>query len=137
MIDKNNPEMSWISLILRVAVGLMFVMACFSKFAGGFGTYVTAIMDMFKGSFLPGWLLTPYVYALPFVEGLVGLWLLTGIKLRAGWILTAFVLISLAFGMMVAKQQAGDIYTYVLMVCAGIYTSKFDGCCLGNCGCKK
>ena len=138
-IDKNNPELCWISLILRVAMASLFAMAALGKFTMGLDNVAGMITGMFKNTFLPGWLLTPYAYGIAFAEALIAVWLLVGIKLREAWIFTAFVCISLAFGMVVAKQgtTASENYIYVLMACAGLYFSRYDGCGLGNCGCKK
>lgn len=138
MIDKNHPEECWISLILRIAMAVLFGTAAFGKFAGGFGNYAAFMMNMFKDTSLPGWLLAPYINVLPFAESLIAIWLLTGIRLRAAWIFTAFVLLSLGFGTMVAKQVAivSANYIYMMIACLGIYLSKYDGCVLG-CGCKK
>ena len=70
----------------------------------------------------------PYSYFLPFAEALIPIWLLSGVRLRAGWIFTAFLIISLAFGLIVAKQNASDNYCYVIMACVGLYMSRYDTC---------
>ncbi len=107
------------------------------KFTMGLGNMAGMIIGMFKNTFLPVWLVAPYAYGIAFAEALIAVWLLVGVKLRAAWIFTAFVLISLAFGMVVVKQAttASENYIYVLMACAGLYFSRYDGCVLG-CGCK-
>ena len=86
---------------------------------------------------MPGWLLVPYVNALPFVEALIAVWLVVGIRLRAAWILTAFVLVSLGFGLAVVKQNGTENYLLAVVACLGLYLSKYDGCSLLGCGCKK
>ena len=137
-IDKNNPELCWISLILRIAMASLFAVAALYKFMMGFDKMAVMIIGMFKDSFLPVWLVTPYAYGIAFAEALIAVWLLVGVKLRAAWIFTAFVFMSLAFGMVVAKQgtTASENYVYMMMACAGLYFSRYDGCVLG-CGCKK
>jgi len=140
MINKNNPELSWISLILRVAVASIFAVAAYSKFVMGLGNFAANMTGMFKDTLLPGWLLVPYINILPFAEFLIAVWLLLGIKLREAWIFTAFVLMTLGFGMVVAKQGAvaSENYIYMMMACLGIYLSKYDGCSLLSCcGSKK
>ncbi len=140
MIDKNNPEQSWISLILRIAIAFIFAVAAYGKFAAGFGNYAANMTGMFKDTILPGWLLVPYINILPFAEALIAVWLLVGIKLREAWIFTAFVLLTLGFGMIVAKQgtTASENYIYMMMACLGIYLSKYDKCSLLSCcSCKK
>src|SRR5689334_20145276 len=102
-IDKNNPEQSWISCILRLAIGILFAVAAYSKFAMGLGNFSAGTAGMFKDTFLPGWLLNPYLAVLPFAEALAAVWLLVGCKVRYAWVFTSLLLISLGFGMTVAK----------------------------------
>lgn len=130
-IDKANAEQAWISLILRIAISALFVVAALGKFMG-FNQYIEMVSGMFTGTPLPGWLLKPYIYVLPFAEALIPLWLLSGIKLKEGWVFTALVLITLAFGLVVARQSAADIYTYILVACVGLWVSKYDCCAIGG-----
>ena len=114
-------------------MGLLFGVAALAKFMMGLGTTANFITGMFKETWLPSALVVPYAYALPFAEALIAVWLLTGIKLRAGWIFTAFVLVSLAFGVVVTKQPtAADNYIYVAIACMGLYFSRYDQCVLGG-----
>ena len=134
-IDKENAELSWISMVLRVAMGSLLAVAAYGKFSG-LEAYTTMVTGMFKGTFLPGWLLSPYVNLLPYAEALAAVWLLVGVKLREAWVFTAFLLVSLAFGVVVAKQSAADNFVFVLAACLGLYASRYDACALGKC-CKK
>ncbi|MDO8674782.1 MAG: hypothetical protein Q7K71_01535 [Candidatus Omnitrophota bacterium] len=134
-IDKENAELSWISMVLRVAMASLFAVAAYGKFTG-LENYTAMIMGMFKDTFLPAWLLSPYVNLLPYAEALAAIWLLVGVKLREAWVFTAFLLVSLAFGIMVIKQSAADNFVFVLVACLGLYASRYDACALGKC-CKK
>ena len=131
-MNKDYTEEHWISLILRVAMASLFFLAALGKFMMGLDVTSNNIVGMFKDSFLPTGLLVAYTRVLPFAEALIPVWLLTGYKLRAGWIYTACVLITLAFGLGVAKQNAADIYIFILTACVGIYVSRFDTCQLGG-----
>ncbi len=133
-INKNHPEQAWISLILRLAMATLFAVASISKFVGGISTTVHGFQEMFKATWLPLFLVTPYAYAIAFIEALIVILLVTGIKLREAWILTALTLVSLAFGMMVAGQgqTAAGIYTYLVITCFGLYVSRHDECVLGK-----
>ena len=135
-IDKEHAEECWISFILRLAMVTIFGVAAASKFMMGVAGASRNIQEMFSSSWLlPSWLVAPYASVLPFAEALIAIWLVIGIKLREAWIFTAFVLISLAFGLMVAKEpMVANVYMYVLMACAGLYFSRYDHCALG---CKK
>lgn len=127
-VNKDHIELCWISLIVRVAMASLFFMAALGKFMMGLDVSSGYIIASFKDTFLPSWLLVPYTNILPFAEALVPVWLLTGYKLRAGWVFTAGLLITLAFGLSVSKQSPADIYTYILVACLGLYLSRFDCC---------
>ena len=130
--DKDHVEEGWISFILRVAVAALFAVAAIYKFVGGIGATAQMFQEMFKTTWLPLFLVTPYAYLIAFAEALIAVWLLSGYKLRAAWIFTSFVLISLGFGMTVLKQSAGDIYVFLLISCAGLYVSRYDRCGVGG-----
>ena len=130
--DKDHVEEGWISLILRVAMAALFGVAAISKFLGGIGSTVQTFQGMFKTTWLPLALVTPYAYVIAFAEALIAIWLLSGYKLRAAWIFTAFVLISLAFGLTVAQQSSADLYVYIVIACLGVYLSRYDHCGIGG-----
>ncbi len=131
-MGKNCTEQSLISMILRISMVCLFAVAAASKFTNGIETSATFIVTSFKDTFLPAFLVNLYAHVLPFAEALIAIWLLIGFKLRAAWVFTALVLVSLAFGLVVAKQSAADNYMYVLFACAGLYFSAFDCCVLGS-----
>jgi len=132
--DKDNCELSWVSYILRLAMASLFFVAGVNKFVMGLSNSAQYVIATFAKTWLPAPLVTPYAYALPFVEVFVAVWLLSGIKLKEAWIFTAFMFISLAFGMAVAQQypSAASNYVYVVIACLGLYVSKFDRCALGK-----
>ena len=138
-MDKDHVVLSWVSLILRIAMASMFAVASLMKFTMGLENAAAYIVDMFKDTFLPVGLVSIYAHVIPFVEAAITLWLLIGVRLREAWIFTAFVMISLAFGMVVTKQfgTASSNYFYVAMACMGIYLSRYDHCALGSSCCKK
>src|SRR5690242_20678418 len=98
-LNKERLEENWISVILRVAVGILFFLAAYGKFAMGLEQASGMVAGSVKDTILPAFLVVPYSYVLPFAEGLIAVWLLTGFRLRAGWVFTAGVLISLALGL--------------------------------------
>jgi uncharacterized membrane protein YphA (DoxX/SURF4 family) len=133
-INKDYPEQAWISIILRISMATLFAVATIGKFMIGIGPTVLRFQQTFKSTWLPEFMITPYAYIIAFLEVFVVLWLLSGIKLRLAWVFTAFILISLAFGMIVAGQYetAADNYMYVIMACLGLYVSRYDQCVLGG-----
>ncbi|PIQ85026.1 MAG: hypothetical protein COV74_10535 [Candidatus Omnitrophica bacterium CG11_big_fil_rev_8_21_14_0_20_45_26] len=121
-------EGCWISLILRVAMASLFAAAAIPKFAGGLDHVVTQFQSMFENTWLPLSLVTLYARVIPWIEILIPIWLLSGWRLRTAWFVTAGVLVSLAFGMIVTAQGAvaANNFFYVTMACAGLYFSQFD-----------
>ena len=132
-MGKNCSKECWISLILRLAMVSLFAVAAAGKFMGGIDGVITNITGMFKDTWLPGPLVALYARLLPWAEALIALWLLSGIRLKEAWVFTAVTLISLAFGLIVAKQPtAADVYIYILTACAGLYFSEFDKCTMAS-----
>lgn len=143
-MEKKNCTEWLISLILRLAISSLFIATATAKFTGGLGGVVQYFHMAFKDSWLPMWLVSLQAHLIPWAEALIPIWLLTGYKLKAGWVFTALVLVSLSFGMAVLGKFdiASHNYIYVLIACAGLYFSKYDFCCLGGkskccCGDKK
>ena len=137
-MGRNCSRECWISFILRIAIASLFAVAAADKFIGGLDAVVVRFTKMFQFSFLPSPLVALYARAIPWVESTIALWLLVGIRLKEAWIFTAFTLISLAFGMVIARQYstAYENYVYVLIACAGLYFSEFDNCTFGRWGRK-
>ena len=132
-MDKGYSKECWISLILRLSMVTLFGVAAAGKFMGGLDAVVTHITEMFKDSWLPVPLVAFYARILPWAETVIAVWLFLGVRLKEAWIFTALVLVSLAFGMVVARQAtAADNYFYVLMACIGLYFSSYDKCNINN-----
>jgi uncharacterized membrane protein YphA (DoxX/SURF4 family) len=122
---------AWASFILRLAIASLFFAAAVPKLKGGWAS-IHGTADHFQAAFentwLPKALVTADGYAVPFIEALIPIWLISGFKLKAAWVFTSIYMVSLGFGMIVV--QNGDVaahnYTYVLICVAGLYLSRFD-----------
>ena len=127
-MEELSPEKEWISLLLRLAVASLFIGAVIPKFQGGLGNVVQSFQTLFQNSWLPMPLVKLHARLTPWIELLIPIWLLVGIRLRWAWILTGLFLVSLSFGMVVAGQGAvaATNYSYLLLACAGLYFSPFD-----------
>ena len=126
--DKAGSEGCWVSLILRLAVASLFAATAIDKFSGNLDSIVTNFQEMFKSTWLPMPLVVLHARLVPYLEALIPIWLLSGFRLKLGWVVTALFMVTLAFGMMVAKQYAvaTNNYLYVMICCAGLYFSQFD-----------
>lgn len=118
------------ALLMRLSLGVLFLFAALGKFMapGGIGGVAQKMQETFASTWLPSFLVVPYVHVLPFVELAVGILLLLGLCTRWAFLLSGLLLISLAFGMMVQQQHAvvANNLTYVLMAAAGIWLSARD-----------
>jgi thiosulfate dehydrogenase [quinone] large subunit len=118
------------TLLMRLSLGVLFFFAGVGKFMapGGAGAVAQKMREDFAGTWLPAFLVAPYVHALPFMEIIVGVLLVLGLCTRRTFFVTGLLLVSLAFGMMLQKQHAvvGTNLTYVLMAAAGIWLSARD-----------
>jgi uncharacterized membrane protein YphA (DoxX/SURF4 family) len=134
---RNDPILEvrnvcqWASLVLRLAVGSLFLAAAARKLGGGLETIQNTVgffKTTFENTWLPAPLVTIHGYATPFIEALIVLWLISGFRLKAAWVFTALFTTSLAFGMSVAGNfdTASNNYTYVLICCAGLAVSGYD-----------
>jgi uncharacterized membrane protein YphA (DoxX/SURF4 family) len=81
-------------LFARVPLGAMFVMAGFSKFAGGGVSAFVAGSRGYVPHYMPSWFGSVFLNALPYVEILVGAMLVLGILGRLGGFLASLLLAS-------------------------------------------
>lgn len=127
-MEKKDCAGSWISLLLRLSIASLFFVAAIGKFKGGLDGVVTSFQQMFASTWLPMPLVTMQARVTPFIEALIPVWLMIGLRLKEAWIVTGLFLVSLAFGMMVAGKYdiAGNNYVYVLFACAGLYFAGQD-----------
>src|SRR5262245_29335411 len=91
-------------LFARVPLGLYFLLAGYAKiFKTGIANFVDFGMKNLP-AFLPPTLGKAYLYALPFVECLVGLMVILGFFGRVGALIKALILISILMAMGVTDQ---------------------------------
>jgi thiosulfate dehydrogenase (quinone) large subunit len=108
-------------LVLRLFLGVLFTTAGLGKFRMGIGTVAGHIVQGFEKTFLPKILLVPYAYCLPFVELIVGILLVLGLFTEGTLFVSAFLCLSLFYGMLLSGEHATAAYNaiYLLInVCA-------------------
>ncbi len=126
---------SWAFISLRLFLGLLMLTAGLGKFKTQEGAYsfnayyngvVTWIISTFEKTDIPGFLVSLYAYSIGYVEILLGLLLLVGVKTK--WVLASIslTLVSLAYGQMVlGTQESGavvnQIAIYLLVTAAALY----------------
>lgn len=127
--DLTQKEFSVVAFLLRFPLGILFFFAGLNKLLGGFGNYVNWMMtEMTEKTWLPGILLAPYTYTLPFIEIILGVLLLLGLFSRQALALTGLLLISLMFGKVLTQDHAtvASITNYILVAAVAYYFHRFN-----------
>ena len=116
----------WICLILRVNMAVVYGIASINTFTGGLDEVIQLFHKVFAGSWLPLPLVDFGASAIPFVEALLALWLLSGFRLKTAWIVSAIQMVVLTFGISVARKYsvAADNTVYLLAIVAGLYFTE-------------
>jgi uncharacterized membrane protein YphA (DoxX/SURF4 family) len=134
-----SPE-SWAFLALRIFIGLRMLLAGLMKFRtdSGFSFdnyyhgFVSSQIDFFSShTFLPKWTLWPYLNSLAYLEILFGILLLVGIRVKMSLTLTALLLISIAFGVMLlptGSPMVADIGVFLGLTCFALLLAKHHKC---------
>ncbi len=123
----------WITLLIRFSLGIIFVAHGIGKVMS-YPQSPTGIIEGFAETWLPGFVVIPFAYALPFVELLVGLMFLAGYQYLLALIVTGALLAVLSFGKVVQGQPqgVGPNLTYLLVVLVGVYFSDSNRWKLGK-----
>jgi len=121
-------DLHWVSVFLRFGIGSLFLSAGLTKLPGGISGTVGYYSSLFENSLLPGALVRAHASVIMFVELALGVWLLSGYRLKEAWKAAALVLLSLAVGMVFARKfdVASDNYVYLFLATAGLVVSRFD-----------
>ncbi|MDD0854344.1 DoxX family protein [Halobacteriovorax sp. GB3] len=124
----NAKNYSLISLILRIAIGSLFLGTGLIKISGGIDGTIAYYMSMFEKTIFPIFLIKLHASIIIFVELFLAVWLLSGIQLRKAWIFSILTLISLAFGMIFTYKfnVVSDNYIYVVISCLGLLLEPYD-----------
>ncbi len=123
----------WISLLIRLTLGLAFLAMGINKLTA-YSTTVSMIADGFKTSWLPMFLVYPFSYILPVWETLTGVSLLIGFRYRLTLGITGILLALLTFG--VTVKSMGDTVPhnliFVLVVLVGLRFSDYNRFAIGK-----
>ena len=123
---------TWAFISLRLFLGLRLLLAGWNKFSNEAGFafshyydgFVPYILDTFTAqTALPRFILAPYAYSLGYLEIILGLLLLAGVKTKYTLALVALTFVSLAYGqMLLANNDAiAAIGTHLLLTAAALY----------------
>lgn len=103
----EQKDLSLAYAVLRVTMGFNIFMHCVTRLLAGFGNFVNSMVKMFEGTRLPSAFVVPFAYVLPWLEGVIGLLILIGLRTREALIAGALLMLALTFG--TALRQDWDI----------------------------
>ncbi len=122
---------TWAFLTLRLFLGLRFLTAGFGKFKGedgsGFGNYydgfVANQLQTFSNTVLPDFLAFLFIHSLGYLEIILGVLLLLGVKTKYVLALFGLTFVALAFGLMLLSNSDGvtNIGIHILITAAALY----------------
>ena len=92
---SNHREAAY--ALLRVTLGVIFLFYGIGKFIGGVGSFAAGTEQRFAGK-LPGALVLPFAYTLPFMEVTFGALILLGLFNSIALVLSGLLLLALTFG---------------------------------------
>ncbi len=115
----------------RWTFGILFLFSGIGKISNLAG-FVKFLLGQYEKTWLPKWLLTPFGYALPFIEVTLGILLLLGIARNAVLFVTGLLLITLTFGQIVLQSPVVfNNLMYTLAVAALLFLAEYDSWILG------
>jgi thiosulfate dehydrogenase (quinone) large subunit len=132
-----NPK-SLAPALIRWGLGLLFLVGGIAKVSMLNGFVRGYLAPTFEKTILPGWLVVPYGYVLPFVEIVIGAMLILGFCRVCMLLLAGLTLLSLAFGQILLKEYGAvaNILMYLLMTSIALFMTESDGWALCGSKCK-
>lgn len=124
---------TWITLLVRFSLGTVFIAHGIGKVLS-YPQAPTGIIEGFAETWLPGFVVVPFAYALPFLELILGAMLFLGFKYIPALVATGIMLGILSFGKVVQGQPQGVApnLTYLIVVLVGIYFADSNRWKLGK-----
>jgi len=111
-------------LLLRLAFGAIFVLYGVNKFQAGVGATVDQMGRQFDRTFLPTFAVKAFGGALPSLEIVIGLLVLTGLFTRAALVAAGLVLITLSTGLAVLGNTATVATNLLFLLVAYVLLSR-------------
>ena len=127
----------------RWCVGMILLVSGIGKLSMGTGAFAQMLMPMYEKTWLPPLLLAPYGHALPYIETVLGAFLLLGLFRNATLSFTGLLFITLTFGQIVlamsGKQESIAVVfqnmVYTFFAAGLLFLNEYDRWAL-PCRCK-
>lgn len=108
-IPHVAPQAELAYLLLRITLGMNIAVHGLSRLLGGPSKFAQTLIPMFDKTFLPGWSVYAFGYALPSVETLLGVLVFLGLQTQPGLVGGSMLILVLTFGSTLRQdwQSAG------------------------------
>lgn len=115
-------------LLLRSVTGINFLMHGAVRVFGDYSGFADGMANNFSVTFLPAFSVRLLGYAIPIVELLIGLILITGFQLKIGLIVSFLLMATLIFGMCLLQEWGvvGSQMIYVICLFLILYFQEDD-----------
>lgn len=129
--DKRfENDASLCLLLIRLGMGVIFLFFGIAKFTVGVSAAAGKNADLFEqqGTWLPLFLVTAFLYVLPFLEVALGFLLLIGLKTRLVLFVSGLLMVHLLFGQVLLFNPDKVAYNllYVFVLAWGLFLSRYN-----------
>lgn len=126
--STNGIELHYAAVLLRLGMATLMLLAGIGKIPMGIDGMIAQFTEMFANTWLPGFLVAGFAAVIMPLELLLGVWLLSGFKLKWAWVVTGLTILSLAAGVQIVGKHdvAASNYNYLAIVAFGLILSAYD-----------
>ncbi len=141
----SSSEYDWRSdhslayALMRVTFGVNIFMRGVMRIYSGTGGFAQGMLKQFEGTPMPPAIIRPFALTLPWVESLIGLMIILGLKTRAALVAGSVMMTILTFGTMVRQdfqiaflQLAYVIVFFLLLALRSWNVISVDGAIVGD-----
>jgi thiosulfate dehydrogenase [quinone] large subunit len=125
-LQMSNKKLA--VLLLRFVTGINFLMHGAVRVFGDYSGFADGMVNDFSDTYLPAFSVRLLGYAIPIIELIIGVILITGYKLRIGLVIGFFLMATLIFGMSLLQQWGvvGSQMIYTLALFFILYFQEED-----------
>lgn len=125
-LQMSNKKLA--VLLLRFVTGINFLMHGAVRVFGDYSGFADGMVNDFSDTYLPAFSVRLLGYAIPIIELIIGVILITGFKLRIGLVIGFLLMATLIFGMSLLQQWGvvGSQMIYALALFFILYFQDED-----------
>ena len=125
-LQMSNKKLA--VLLLRFVTGINFLMHGAVRVFGDYSGFANGMTENFNETFLPAFSVRLLGYAIPIVELIIGVILITGFQLKIGLIIGFLLMATLVFGMSLLQEWGvvGSQMIYALALFLILYFHDYS-----------